>query len=156
MTTLTSTTGIRRTLPLTFTGAIRGDNEVEYPVSLRLSLRAARRIPTRADSLPSRVEHQNPVVLLSVRWREKLLNAFVRILANDLPRSIARTVPLSLHWRAVDLVHLNAHGLAARCVGHHKASVFGSCGHESIGAAAWVRRKHGLVGNHLVPRSLFE
>src|SRR6266508_3521078 len=103
-----------------------------------------------------RIEHQDPVALLALRWRDKLLDAFVGILTDGFPRSVARIVPLSFHLRAVELVHVNADWLAARRVGDDEASVFGSRRYEAVWAAARLRREDRLVGNHLVPWPLLE
>src|SRR5205823_720157 len=110
------------------------------------------------NSLLSRsgVEHQNPIVLVAPGRSNKLLKACVGILTDEFPCSVARIVPLSLHWRAAELVHVNADGLAASCVGNDEASVFRSCRDEAIRAAARLRREHRLVGNHFVPGPLLE
>src|SRR2546427_11697497 len=47
------------------------------------------------------IEHQNPVVSLAVGRRLKLLGAFVGILTNDFPRSVARIVPPGFHRGAL-------------------------------------------------------
>src|SRR5213592_3331740 len=82
------------------------------------------------------IEHENPVIFLAVGRRLKFLGAFVGILINGFPRFIARIVPLRFHLRGVELVHVNADGLADRCVGDYEAPVFGSRRNDATCALA--------------------
>src|SRR4030095_2064549 len=88
------------------------------------------------------IEQQNPIVLLTVRRRSKILRAFVWILADGFPGSVARVVPLGFHLGTGELVHVNADRLTASCVSNDEAAVFRSRSHEAIRAAAGLRRQH--------------
>src|SRR5207249_1867654 len=99
---------------------------------------------------------QNPVVLLALGWRHKLVGGVVGIVTNRFPRSVPRVVPLGFHLRAVELVHVDSQGLAARSVGNDEAPVLSPCRDKTIRAGARLQGEDGLVGNHFVPESLLE
>src|SRR3989442_654930 len=82
------------------------------------------------------IEHENPVVLLAVRRRHELLNAFVGILTDSFPSSVARIIPLGFDLRAVELVNVDADALAARGVGDYEVPIFRPCRDETIRAVA--------------------